>query len=80
MIDADATVAALTEHPRDTALLVDFDGSLSPIVERAADARPLPGAPEVLGRLAAVLGRVAVVSGRRLLTSRLSTLMASGTM
>src|SRR6185437_2539635 len=29
-----------------------------------ADARPLPDAPAVLGRLAASLGRVAVVSGR----------------
>ena len=44
MIDADATVAALTEQPERTALLVDFDGSLAPIVERADDARPLPDA------------------------------------
>jgi len=64
VIDADATVAALTERPDRTALLVDFDGSLAPIVERAADARPLPDAPAVLARLAAGLGRVAVVSGR----------------
>jgi trehalose 6-phosphate phosphatase len=64
VIDADATVAALTERPDRTALLVDFDGSLAPIVERAADARPLPGVPEVLGRLAARFGRVAIVSGR----------------
>lgn len=64
MIDADATVAALTAHHDRTALLVDFDGSLSPIVERAEDARPLEGVTDVLARLAAGLGRVAIVSGR----------------
>lgn len=64
MIDADATVAALTARPDRTALLVDFDGSLAPIVERAADARPLPDAVNVLARLAKGLGRVAIVSGR----------------
>ena len=64
MIDADATVAALTERPERTVLLVDFDGSLSPIVERPEDAHPLPEAAGVLGRLAARLGRVAIVSGR----------------
>ena len=64
MIDADATVAALTEHPERTALLVDFDGSLSPIVERPEDARPLPEAVTVLSRLVTGLGRVGIVSGR----------------
>ncbi len=64
MIDADATVVALTAQPKRTALLLDFDGSLSPIVERTEDARPLPDAPVVLARLAACLGRVAIVSGR----------------
>ena len=64
MIDADATVAALTGRPDRTALLVDFDGSLAPIVGRADDARPLPGALPVLSRLATRLGRVAIVSGR----------------
>ena len=64
MIDADATVAALCAHPDRTALLVDFDGSLSPMVEHAADARPLPNTLAVLERLAAGLGRVAIVSGR----------------
>ena len=64
MIDADATVAALTERPDRTALLVDFDGSLAPIVPRAEDARPLPDTVGVLARLAAGLGRVAIISGR----------------
>jgi trehalose 6-phosphate phosphatase len=64
VIDADATVAALTVRSERTALLLDFDGSLAPIVERPEDARPLPEAIELLGRLAAKLGRVAIVSGR----------------
>jgi trehalose 6-phosphate phosphatase len=64
VLDADATVAALTRRPERTALLVDFDGSLSPIVERAEDARPLPEAVAQLARLAARLGRVGIVSGR----------------
>ena len=61
---ADATVQALTEQPERTALLVDFDGSLAPIVERPEDARPLPAAITQLARLVPRLGRVGVVSGR----------------
>lgn len=64
MRDEDATIEALSAEPARTALLVDFDGSLAPIVERAEDARPLPEAVEALARLATRLGRVAVVSGR----------------
>ncbi len=64
MIEADATVGVLTLHADRTVVLLDFDGSLAPIVDRAEDARPLAEAPEVLGRLASKLGRVAIVSGR----------------
>jgi trehalose 6-phosphate phosphatase len=45
-------------------VVVDFDGTLAPIVDDPAAARPLPAARDVLGRLAARFGRVAVVSGR----------------
>jgi trehalose 6-phosphate phosphatase len=45
-------------------VVTDFDGTLAPIVEDPAAARPLPGAVEVLGRLAERFGVVAVVSGR----------------
>jgi trehalose 6-phosphate phosphatase len=62
--DVDAIIAALTARPAQTALLADFDGSLSTIVTRAEDARPIPGVVEVLERLAARLGRVGIVSGR----------------
>jgi trehalose 6-phosphate phosphatase len=64
VLDADATIAALARRPARTALLVDFDGSLSPIVERPEDARPLPEAITQLRRLAAGLGLVGIVSGR----------------
>ena len=64
MLDADAIIALLSERPERTVLLADFDGSLSPIVERPEDARPLPEVVDVLGRLAERFGRVGVVSGR----------------
>ena len=47
-------------------MLVDFDGTLSPIVDDPEEARPLPGTPEALRALHAVYGCVAVVSGRPL--------------
>ena len=50
--------------PARTALLTDFDGTLSPIVEVPSDARPLDGVPEVLARLAHRFHSVTVVSGR----------------
>jgi trehalose 6-phosphate phosphatase len=64
VLDADAMVAALVGRPSSTALLCDFDGSLSAIVERPADAVPVPGVLEVLEALVARLGRVGIVSGR----------------
>jgi trehalose 6-phosphate phosphatase len=57
-------LAALRRHPATTALFLDFDGTLAPIVPVAAEARPLPGTTEVLTALAARFGVVAVVSGR----------------
>ncbi len=57
-------LAALLTAPASTAVLTDFDGTLSPIVLDPADARPLPDAPAVLARLAAQFAAVAVVSGR----------------
>jgi trehalose 6-phosphate phosphatase len=54
----------LVRDPDHSALCLDFDGTLSPIVEDPTGARPLPGVPELLGRLAARFALVAVVSGR----------------
>lgn len=50
--------------PARTALLTDFDGTLSPIVDVPSAARPLDGVPDVLARLARRFRSVTVVSGR----------------
>ena len=50
--------------PDRTALLFDFDGTLSPIVDRPGDARPGPGVVDALVVLAARYRTVTVVSGR----------------
>lgn len=57
-------VASLRANPSRSAIMVDFDGSLAPIVDDPAQSHPLPDAPRILADLAARFGRVAVVSGR----------------
>ena len=57
-------IAAVRADPRHSGILVDFDGTLSPIVDDPATAQPLDGIPDVLDRLAQRYERVAVVSGR----------------
>jgi trehalose 6-phosphate phosphatase len=47
-----------------SAILLDFDGTLAPIVPEPADARPLPGADDILRDLGNRAGMVAIVSGR----------------
>lgn len=54
----------LADHPRRSALFLDFDGTLSAIVEDPVGATPLPGVPGLLEDLARVFGLVAVISGR----------------
>ncbi len=54
----------LVVSPAELAVLVDFDGSLAPIVDHPDDARVLPAARDALGALVGVAGRVGVVSGR----------------
>ena len=46
-------------------ILLHFDGSLSAIVARPEDARPVEGSREVLAALAVRYRMVAVISGRR---------------
>ena len=53
-----------TDRPGDAAVVLDFDGTLAPIVADPASARPLVGVTEVLARLSARLGLVGIVSGR----------------
>lgn len=47
-----------------TAVLMDFDGTLSAIVDHPDDAVALPGVPEVITRLSSLVARVGIVSGR----------------
>lgn len=54
----------LRERLARAAVLTDFDGTLSAIVDDPADAVAAPGAAEVLGRLAERAALVGVVSGR----------------
>jgi trehalose 6-phosphate phosphatase len=57
-------LAPFVERPAVAAVVLDFDGTLSPIVDVAADARPVDGAIDLLDHLARRLGLVAVMSGR----------------
>jgi trehalose 6-phosphate phosphatase len=58
-------LALLRERPARTAILCDVDGTLAPIVERAADARVPDRTRDVLEELAGRYARVACISGRR---------------
>ncbi len=64
MGDLATLVAELRTDPARTAVLLDFDGTLAPIVEDPAAAEPLPDAPDLLRALAGLYARVAVISGR----------------
>lgn len=55
---------AFITEPRRAGIFLDFDGTLSDVVPIPSDARPVPGARNVLARIAAGYGVVAVVSGR----------------
>ena len=60
----DAAWAPVAAAPAAAAVLVDFDGTLAPIVDDPALARPLPAAVVALSALAGRLGLVGIVSGR----------------
>jgi trehalose 6-phosphate phosphatase len=49
---------------RRVGVLIDFDGTLAPIVARPELARPVPGARECLSALVPVFAVVAVITGR----------------
>ncbi|MBW3645244.1 MAG: trehalose-phosphatase [Actinobacteria bacterium] len=65
----------LLTDPSRSAILTDFDGTLGPVVDDPKLAVPLPGAVEVLHRLARRFAMVGVVSGRPVsyLVDRLGT-------
>jgi trehalose 6-phosphate phosphatase len=55
---------ALLSKPKRSSVIVDFDGTLAPIVADPAAARAVPGAARTLGALSLTFETVAVVSGR----------------
>ena len=55
---------AIIEHPERTLVGLDFDGTLSPIVDDPEQAYADPAAVIALGRLAAQVAKVAVITGR----------------
>lgn len=57
-------LALFRDDPDGTGVFTDFDGTLAPIVDDPAAARPLPGVVDALAALAEVYGRVGVISGR----------------
>ena len=64
MLDVDAMIDALSERPGQTALFLDYDGCLAPIVDQPGDAVALPAAIEALRGLVGPFGRLGIVSGR----------------
>ena len=56
--------ARLARRAAEVAVCLDFDGTISPIVEDPAAARPLAGIVELLGPLADRYAATALVSGR----------------
>jgi trehalose 6-phosphate phosphatase len=57
-------LAAILGDVGSALLGLDFDGTLSPIVDRPQEARALPGVADVVSALADRLGAVAIVTGR----------------
>jgi trehalose 6-phosphate phosphatase len=63
-VDTGNLIARLAERPEETGLLLDVDGTLSPIVERPEDAAVPEATRSLLRHLAARYALVACVSGR----------------
>ncbi len=63
-MDADHLLARLAEQPARTALLLDVDGTLAPIVERPEQAHVPPATGEILAGLVGRYRLVACISGR----------------
>ena len=48
MIDEFDALAPFVDHPADAAVVLDFDGTLAPIVADPADSRAVEGAADAL--------------------------------
>jgi len=59
-----AAWAAMLARPDQLLVALDYDGTLAPIVDDPDRARPVPGAVDVLGRLARHVALVVVITGR----------------
>lgn len=64
MSSATAPLDPIVTRARESAVLLDFDGTLSPIVDDPASARPLDGVTEALEELTRCYQLVGVLSGR----------------
>ncbi len=64
MTDLPTVLAPFRDRPDRSALFLDYDGTLAPIVDDPSAAQPLAAVPELLARLGRRFGLVAVVSGR----------------
>jgi trehalose 6-phosphate phosphatase len=60
----DQVARALVARAQEVALCLDFDGTLSPVVDDPEAARPLQGIVELLDPLARRFAAVAIISGR----------------
>jgi trehalose 6-phosphate phosphatase len=60
----EAAMAAIIEHPTDTLLALDFDGTLAPIVEDPELAYADPEAVAALARLGGLVGWIVLMTGR----------------
>jgi trehalose 6-phosphate phosphatase len=63
-VTAEQAARVLVGRVKEVALCLDFDGTLSPVVDDPEAARPLRGVVEMLGPLASRFAAVAIISGR----------------
>lgn len=59
-----AGLAAITTDPAHALIAFDYDGTLAPIVDDPAAARPQPGVVAALRLLATSVGQLAIITGR----------------
>jgi trehalose 6-phosphate phosphatase len=64
VVSAAELLEPLRTSPSTSALLIDFDGTLAPIVDDPSEAAPEDGATELLSELGHRFGAVVIVSGR----------------